>query len=58
LAQQARASPSRCGRWPGLLPLTTGRIDLNGQCLDDPATGTFVATDDRPMGMVFQDYLL
>jgi len=42
----------------GLQPLDGGRITLDDTPLDDPATGTFVATAQRPIGFVFQDYLL
>lgn len=42
----------------GLLPLTSGRIDLDGDRLDDPDAGIFVPADRRPLGMVFQDYRL
>jgi molybdate transport system ATP-binding protein len=42
----------------GLQPLDGGRITLDGTVLDDPATGRFVPTDERPIGVVFQDYLL
>jgi molybdate transport system ATP-binding protein len=42
----------------GLLPIDTGRITLAGATLDDPSTGTFVPTERRPIGLVFQDYLL
>ncbi len=42
----------------GLVPLTTGRIDLRGHVVDDPAARRFVATEVRRVGMVFQDYLL
>ncbi len=42
----------------GLVPLTTGSIDLRGRVVDDPAAGRFVATEERRVGMVFQDYLL
>jgi molybdate transport system ATP-binding protein len=42
----------------GLLPLREGRIALAGQTLDDPADGRFVPTEQRRIGMVFQDYLL
>jgi molybdate transport system ATP-binding protein len=42
----------------GLQPLDAGRISLGGTVLDDPAAGTFVATSARPIGVVFQDYLL
>jgi molybdate transport system ATP-binding protein len=42
----------------GLLPLDGGRIELDGQVLDDPAGGILVPTNQRPIGVVFQDYLL
>ena len=42
----------------GLQPLDDGRVTLDGTVLDDPATGTFVPTAQRPIGFVFQDYLL
>ncbi len=42
----------------GLLPIDTGRITLNGAILDDPAAGVFVPTEERKVGVVFQDYLL
>ena len=42
----------------GLVPLTAGTVALDGLCLDEPAAGRFVATEDRPVAMVFQDYLL
>lgn len=41
----------------GLTPLTDGRIDLAGMCLDD-AGSTFVPPERRNVGVVFQDYLL
>jgi molybdate transport system ATP-binding protein len=42
----------------GLHALETGVIALGDRALDDPATGVFVPTKDRPVGFVFQDYLL
>ncbi len=42
----------------GIQPLRTGRIELDGEVLDDPATGTLVPPERRPCGVVFQDYLL
>ena len=42
----------------GLRPLDDGWIRLDGTTLDDPGAGTFVETASRPIGMVFQDYLL
>ena len=37
---------------------TTGHITLDGQCLDDPDIDRFVAAEQRPVGVVFQNYLL
>jgi molybdate transport system ATP-binding protein len=42
----------------GLIPLDAGRVVLDGQLLEDPARGTRVPTEHRPVGMVFQNYLL
>ncbi len=42
----------------GLRPIDAGRIELDGVELDHPATATFVPTWQRPIGFVFQDYLL
>jgi len=42
----------------GIQPLRTGRIELDGVVLDEPATGTLVPPERRPCGLVFQDYLL
>ncbi len=42
----------------GLLPLTEGRITLDGTVLEDPGTKIFVPPERRRVGMVFQDYLL
>jgi molybdate transport system ATP-binding protein len=42
----------------GLLPLDKGRIALGGAVLDDPTQHTFVPTERREIGVVFQDYLL
>jgi molybdate transport system ATP-binding protein len=42
----------------GLQPLDNGRIELDGTVLDDPAADVFVPTAERPIGVVFQDYLL
>lgn len=41
----------------GLVPLDRGSIELDGTVLDDGAR-TFVRPDRRPVGVVFQDYLL
>jgi molybdate transport system ATP-binding protein len=42
----------------GLLPVDAGRVRLDDQVLDDPATGAFVPPQARGVGVVFQDYLL
>jgi molybdate transport system ATP-binding protein len=42
----------------GLLRLSSGTISLDGEVLDRPADGLFVAPAKRRAGVVFQDYLL
>jgi len=42
----------------GLLPLESGRVALGGRLLEDPARSTRVPAERRPIGVVFQDYLL
>jgi len=42
----------------GLLPIDAGRIVLDDQVLDDPGANVFVPAEQRPVGVVFQDYLL
>src|SRR5215472_5271702 len=42
----------------GLLPLAGGRIVLDGTVLEDPAQRVKVAPEKRPIGLMFQDYLL
>ena len=42
----------------GLVPLQRGRVTLDGTVLDDVAAGVHVPTERRPIGFVFQDYLL
>ena len=42
----------------GLLRLTAGRLELDGELLEDAATRTRVRPEHRPVGVVFQDYLL
>ena len=46
------------GALAGLHPIDEGAIRLAGRTLDDPSSSTFVATEDRSIGVVFQDYLL
>lgn len=42
----------------GLEPIEKGEIVLNGVVYDSPAKGVFVLAEDRPVGYLFQDYLL
>jgi molybdate transport system ATP-binding protein len=42
----------------GLTALTDGRISLDGEPLDAGAAGVFVAAEQRPIGLVFQNYRL
>ncbi|WP_327682693.1 ABC transporter ATP-binding protein [Kitasatospora sp. NBC_00458] len=42
----------------GLLPLTDGRLRLDGHVLEDPARRLHTPAEERPVGVVFQDYLL
>ncbi|MDH6114021.1 molybdate transport system ATP-binding protein [Kitasatospora sp. MAP12-15] len=42
----------------GLLPLNAGHLRLDGATLEDPATGLHTPAEQRPVGVVFQDYLL
>nr|WP_229758943.1 ABC transporter ATP-binding protein [Peterkaempfera bronchialis] len=42
----------------GLAPLGGGRLALDGTVLEDPAAGVHTPAEDRPVGVVFQDYLL
>jgi len=42
----------------GLLPLSGGRVVLDGTVLEDPARRVRVAPEKRPIALMFQDYLL
>ena len=42
----------------GLLPLRAGRVTLDGVVLEDLVNGILVPSERRPIGLVFQDYLL
>ena len=42
----------------GLLAPDRGRVVLDGRVLEDAATGLHVPAEGRPVGYVFQDYLL
>jgi molybdate transport system ATP-binding protein len=42
----------------GLVPLTTGRVELDDVVLEDAARHFHLPPERRPIGVVFQDYLL
>jgi molybdate transport system ATP-binding protein len=42
----------------GLLPLAGGRVVLDGTVLEDPAQHVKIPPEKRPIGLMFQDYLL
>jgi molybdate transport system ATP-binding protein len=42
----------------GLVPLADGRVVLDGQALEDTRSGVYVRPEQRPIGVVFQQYLL
>jgi molybdate transport system ATP-binding protein len=42
----------------GLEPIDAGRIVIDGTVVDDPAAACFVEPERRPVGVVFQDYVL
>jgi molybdate transport system ATP-binding protein len=42
----------------GLVPFRSGHVHLDGTVLEDTATREYVPTERRPIGFVFQDYLL
>ncbi len=42
----------------GLIALSDGSITLDGRPLDDASSGTFLAPEERPIGLVFQNYRL
>jgi len=42
----------------GLAPLTGGHLRLDGRTLEEPRRRVRVAPEGRPVGVVFQDYLL
>ena len=42
----------------GLEPALSGVIEIAGEVVDKPASGLFVASRDRRVGIVFQDHLL
>ncbi len=42
----------------GLAPIDTGRVAIDALTVDEPSTDTFVEPENRPIGFVFQNYLL
>jgi molybdate transport system ATP-binding protein len=42
----------------GLVPFHSGHVRLDGKVLEDASTREYVPTERRPIGFVFQDYLL
>jgi molybdate transport system ATP-binding protein len=46
------------GALAGLVPLADGRVELDGQMLDDAERGIALAPEQRPIGVVFQDLRL
>jgi molybdopterin-binding protein len=42
----------------GLVPLTRGRVELDGVVLEDAARDVHLPPERRPIGVVFQEYLL
>jgi molybdate transport system ATP-binding protein len=42
----------------GLAPFRSGHVRLDGTVLEDTASNQYVPTEQRPIGFVFQDYLL
>jgi len=42
----------------GLQPVDAGSVTISGKVVDDPEAGIFVPPDQRPVAVVFQDYLL
>jgi molybdate transport system ATP-binding protein len=42
----------------GLIPIARGQVRLDGAVLEDSATNKYVPTEKRPIGFVFQEYLL
>jgi len=42
----------------GLEPIDDGRVVLDGAVIDDPGADVFVEPEQRPIGFVFQDYVL
>jgi iron(III) transport system ATP-binding protein len=60
----ALLGPSGCGKTTtlrmiaGLERNDSGTIEIDGKVASDPSRGTFVGTDKRPIGIVFQSYAI
>ena len=60
----ALLGPSGCGKTTtlrmiaGLERNDSGTIEIDGKIASDPSRGTFVGTDKRPIGIVFQSYAI
>jgi len=60
----ALLGPSGCGKTTtlrmiaGLERNDSGTIEIDGKVVSDPSRGTFVGTDKRPIGIVFQSYAI
>jgi ABC-type sulfate/molybdate transport systems ATPase subunit len=50
--------PDQLSALAGLIPVASGRVELDGQVIDDARTGVFAEAAARPVGFVFQDYRL
>jgi len=42
----------------GLDPIERGMVRVGDRVMDDPAAGVFVPVEERPIGLMFQEYLL
>ena len=42
----------------GLVPLQSGQVSIDGLLMEDTAAGRWLPPERRPIGVVFQDYLL
>lgn len=60
----ALLGPSGCGKTTtlrmiaGLERNDSGTIEIDGKVASDPSRGTFIGTDKRPIGIVFQSYAI
>ncbi|MGZ4130872.1 MAG: ABC transporter ATP-binding protein [Actinomycetota bacterium] len=58
LGPNGAGKSSLVGALAGVEPVASGRVELDGLVLDDPAAGTHVAERRRRVGVVYQDLLL